>query len=86
MKNNFKIKTEKENIKIYYKDILIFNNHFKMIDFDFPILPYFQKKYDCLGVDIDEQKKAIFDEISNDRMSNIILSKLLYKKVYKINL
>lgn len=86
MKNNFKIKVEKENIKIFYKDILIFNNHFKKINFDFPILPYFQKKYDVLGVDITEERKAIFEEISNDKMSNIILSNLLYKKVYKINL
>ena len=86
MKNNFKIETKKENIKIYYKGVLIFNNHFKKIEFDYPMLLYFQKKYDSLGVEITDEKKAVFDEMLKDNMNNILLSNLLYKKVYKVSL
>lgn len=86
MKNNFKIETKKENIKIYYKGVLIFNNHFKKIEFDYPMLLYFQKKYDSLGVEITDEKKAVFNEMLNDSMNNILLSNLLYKKVYKVSL
>ena len=86
MKNEFKITKDKNNIQIYYKNELIFNNDFKLIEFDYPMLLFFQKKYEVLGVEITEAKKQLFDQMLSGRMNNIILSNLLYKKIYKINI